>query len=514
MRELSLYLGVFIAAVTIARPIQAELAWTISGTVPPLGEINGTITFSSPGDFAASSYAINESLASSLLSDYTSCDDGGALMTGLWNGGILTGVQVLVTDSAGSASFNTLVLNFDVSWSSNPHGTGTYQLAPISPRLTLTTATNVSLAASQVECGANTSPNPFVTGLAGGTPISYTATGSFTCCGSDFLADNLDDGDIGAVSSDGTYAISDSGSLFLDFGSAQTITSIAIYSGYANRDDGVYTLRDDVNNVLGAWTINTPTGSSNEGTVSYWLVFDTPVTTSSLTLELASSDVGNTVSFREIQALARPRITDATNITLAASQIESGPDTTENPDVTGGAGGALIAYTETASFTCCNGEPWLGDNLDDGDVGAGNLSDGSYAIPDSGTLVLDFGSTQTLGSIAIYNGYTNRDDGTYTLRDDANNVLGAWTIATLSNDTNDGVDSFWLTFKTPVTTSSLTLELVSADEDATVSFREIQVMGPGPSAVPAIGPLGRAVALVLLFASGLWMTWARRIQPC
>lgn len=177
------------------------------------------------------------------------------------------------------------------------------------------------------------------------------------------------------------------------------------------------------------------------------------------------------------EAQAAITLTDTTNITLAASQTESGADTTENPDVVWGASGALVPYTESGSFSCC-GALFLGDNLDDGDVGAGNASDGSYAIPDAGALVLDFGSAQTIGSIAIYNGYRNRDDGTYTLRDDAANVLGAWTIATASAGSNDGADSFWLSFDTPVTTSSITLESTSSDFGNTVSYREIQVMQP------------------------------------
>jgi cysteine-rich repeat protein len=176
-------------------------------------------------------------------------------------------------------------------------------------------------------------------------------------------------------------------------------------------------------------------------------------------------------------ALAGITVTDSTNITLAASQTESGGDTSENPDVTGGAGGPRILYAESGSFTCCGGS-FLGDNLDDGDVGAGVTSDGSYAIPDSGTLTLSFGSTQTVTSIAIYNGYTNRDDGTYTLRDDASNVLGAWTITTgAGGGSNDGADSLWLTFDTPVTTSSLSIDMTVGDCCTTASFREIEVRG-------------------------------------
>jgi cysteine-rich repeat protein len=171
-------------------------------------------------------------------------------------------------------------------------------------------------------------------------------------------------------------------------------------------------------------------------------------------------------------------LTDATNARLGGVQVESGGDTSENPDVTSGLGGALVPYTENAGiFTCCLPD-FGGGNLDDADVGM--ASDGTYAIPDSGSLVLDFGSSQTVGSIAIYNGYTNRDDGTYTLRDASSNVLGAWTISTASGGTNDGADSFWLLFDPPVTTTALSIEATSSDFGSTVSYREIQVMEPSP----------------------------------
>jgi len=200
-------------------------------------------------------------------------------------------------------------------------------------------------------------------------------------------------------------------------------------------------------------------------------------------------------------AAARPNITDATAISLAASQVESGGDTTDNADVTGGAAGILIPYTATGSFTCC-GSAYLADNLNDGDIGTGVASDGFYATPDSGTLTLDFGSTKTVGSIAIYNGYTNRDDGAYTLRDGDGNLLGSWTITTPSgSNSNDGADSFWLHLDPPVTTSALQLEFTSQDAQGTVSFREIQVFAPAVS-VPASSSAVRALVAVVLLLLG------------
>ncbi|MEX2214503.1 MAG: PEP-CTERM sorting domain-containing protein [Phycisphaeraceae bacterium] len=192
------------------------------------------------------------------------------------------------------------------------------------------------------------------------------------------------------------------------------------------------------------------------------------------------------LSARASQAIVT--VIDSSNITLAAWNTEVGADTTDNPDVTGGLGGAALGYTEagTNAYACCGGRAGtfgIG-NLNDGDVGLGNFSDGSYAIPTAGAgaVVLDFGGALGLTRIAIYNGYGNRTDGTYTLKDAANNTLGAWTISGTAGGGNAGVDSFWLTFNTPVITSQLILDTTST-ENATNSFREIQVFNaPLPTA--------------------------------
>ncbi len=175
------------------------------------------------------------------------------------------------------------------------------------------------------------------------------------------------------------------------------------------------------------------------------------------------------------------------SITLANSQVEVGANTSENPDVTGGAGGVLIPYVETGVFGI--GAPFGGDNLDDGDVGVGNASDGTYAIADSNTtLSLDFGSAETVVGIAIYMGYGNRDDGIYTLKDAGGTVLGDWTISATAGTTNDGVDSFWITLDTPVTSTGLSIDMVVVGLSITHSFREIQVFAiPEPSSFLLIG---------------------------
>lgn len=170
--------------------------------------------------------------------------------------------------------------------------------------------------------------------------------------------------------------------------------------------------------------------------------------------------------------------TNNNNITLANSQVESGGDTSLNPNVVNGSVGTLINYTAASSAGDLGGAFTL-TNLNDGDIGA-TASDGTYAIPNqNNTLTLAFAGTTTVGSIAIYNGYANRDDGSYELRDGSNNLLGSWDITATIGSTNANVDSFWLTFISPVSTDELRV-IVGAIELGTASFREIQVFAPIP----------------------------------
>jgi hypothetical protein len=124
-------------------------------------------------------------------------------------------------------------------------------------------------------------------------------------------------------------------------------------------------------------------------------------------------------------------------------------------------------------------------------VGVGAASDGFYAIPNNGALTLSFPS-QSVGSIAIYNGYGNRTDGSYVLTDGGGNTLGAWTISGVAGATNDGVDSFWLTLNSPVTTGSLVLTATGVEE-GTPSYREIDVFAPVPEPTAALLLAGPAV---------------------
>lgn len=194
-------------------------------------------------------------------------------------------------------------------------------------------------------------------------------------------------------------------------------------------------------------------------------------------------------------------ITNPANITVANMQTEVGGDTTDNPNVASAPAGLLVPYVPSNSTGICCGGTYDLSNINDGDIGGGVLSDGTYALPNApGVLTLSLGGTKTLASIAIYNGYGNRDDGTYTLRDAASNILGAWTISGTGGASNAGVDSFWLTFNTPVTTTALTITHGAIEESA--SYREIQIFAH---------PIPEPAALSLLALGGLSLLRRRRM---
>ena len=195
-------------------------------------------------------------------------------------------------------------------------------------------------------------------------------------------------------------------------------------------------------------------------------------------------------------------ITNANNITLANFEFipDLDGDHTNNDalpvnditDKSGPAGsdaGQLITYEVTTGdfWTAAtgldpdSGLPYSKERLNDGDIGAGNTSSGTYAIANASAtpITLDFGGTTTVGSIAIYYGYDHRDNGTYTLKDSSGTVLGVWDVSgTSAHSTNAGAHILWLTFDQPVNTSSLVLEYTTSDPSSTISFREIQVFGP------------------------------------
>ena len=197
-------------------------------------------------------------------------------------------------------------------------------------------------------------------------------------------------------------------------------------------------------------------------------------------------------------ARAAVTFTDTTNIVVANRQVESGGDTSANPLVVNGPVGPAIAYGPPNGGYCC-ADAYGPHNFDNDDVGAGVPSDGLYAIPNQGRLTFDFPFPTAppipVGSIAIYGGYADRVDGNYVLENGLGGAtLGAWTVSGTAGTTNDGVDSFWLTFKTPVITSTLVL-VASGVEGGAPSFREVDVFAPAPE--PSGVAVGGAAALGL-----------------
>jgi hypothetical protein len=181
--------------------------------------------------------------------------------------------------------------------------------------------------------------------------------------------------------------------------------------------------------------------------------------------------------------------TNTNNITVANRQVESGGDTSDNPNVVNGAVGAVLAYTapDGGYRLDANYGP---QRFDDNDVGVGVPSDGFYAVPNEDRLGFHFPAPTTppvlVGSMAIYYGYGNRTDGSYVLEDgNGGATLGAWVISGTPGTTNDGVDSFWLTFNTPVYTSGLVL-VATGIENGTPSFREVDFFAPVPEPSAAL----------------------------
>jgi autotransporter-associated beta strand protein len=144
-----------------------------------------------------------------------------------------------------------------------------------------------------------------VTGGNAGILVPYTETGNnFYSSGraGTYGAQNLNDGDVGTgVNTDGFHAIPSYGTntVVMSFvGGSKTITSIAIYHGYDNRDGFNAILKDASGTIIGEWQSK----DTDDVTEHYWLKFPTPVTTTGLTIETtAGVGAGTTPSFREIQ---------------------------------------------------------------------------------------------------------------------------------------------------------------------------------------------------------------------
>lgn len=181
---------------------------------------------------------------------------------------------------------------------------------------------------------------------------------------------------------------------------------------------------------------------------------------------------------------------DSTDILLTLDEVSS--ETGDPVDVTP-AGATILTYS--AFCTSSNADPYGISALNGGvyDPAANQEADEyQYDMNTAGTLTLSFTGAVTISSIAIYNAYNNRDDGTYTLSDAEGDDLGAYTILTPTTNGGTGnTDDFLLTFASPLTTTSLTIIASDlTDFKGLDSFLDIQVF----SAVPEPG----TYALLLL----------------
>ena len=180
-------------------------------------------------------------------------------------------------------------------------------------------------------------------------------------------------------------------------------------------------------------------------------------------------------------------------------------DTCDDPDFSSQAAGPLVAYTPSGFDP---GSGFGPANLNDGDVGVGVGSDGTYYIPGftttSGSFTLNFvGGAVTIGEIEVHMGYANRDDGTYTIKDAAGTTRGVFSIAEPQyggGGNHLNADLFLASFDSPFTTTAVTIEFVvaTASGDASTSFREIQLFEvPEPTSLA-------------LLAGGAYLTLLRR----
>ncbi len=126
--------------------------------------------------------------------------------------------------------------------------------------------------------------------LASGDLLAYTPTGD-SPGDPQYGVGKINDGDFGASN---TFYIPGnsppygtlSGSFLLTFNEGSVMVGeIEIHMGYRNRDDGVYTIKDDEGTVRGVFTITNP-GLGNHATCDYFLAsFDSAFETTSLTIE-------------------------------------------------------------------------------------------------------------------------------------------------------------------------------------------------------------------------------------
>lgn len=133
------------------------------------------------------------------------------------------------------------------------------------------------------------------------------------------------------------------------------------------------------------------------------------------------------LSASEVSALATEASTLPVGNYLAREASRSPNQSDLAPLIHNAAGvGSLLSYN--ASDPNPVFAPSYGlTRLNNGDIGGAAGTDYCVFNAANGTLSLDLGSVQPVGSIAIYGGYKERDNGTFTIKDWADNVLFTYT---------------------------------------------------------------------------------------
>jgi hypothetical protein len=171
--------------------------------------------------------------------------------------------------------------------------------------------------------------------------------------------------------------------------------------------------------------------------------------------------------------------TDSTDLKLV-TQAEYDQQTTP-PDLTPN---GAVAQTYTATDTAPFGNGYGPSQLFGGANGpAANLTATGqvFDIENNGTLTLTFAVPTTISAITIYDGYPDRESGSYALTAGSTD-LGAYTVVNPATQYPNGgfaVSEMLFTLPTPITTSSLSLTMTNG---STESFEDIQVFGSVASA--------------------------------
>ena len=282
--------------------------------------------------------------------------------------------------------------------------------------VSITDDANITLREHVWEAGATQAVNTQFPVVAESGLVPYTATGLFNCCGPNYGATNLNDGDVGTTS-DGLFAIPSAGqnAVVMDFGSDVSISGVAIYNGYGNRDDGDYTLKSADGTVLGSWRI----GGAVGGVDSFWLAFDSDIITSQLILDTSGNENG-TSSFREIQVLKGAPVESVAQQISSSDFSISQCKTMQTADVNGDGNDDLICpydygSAKTATFVEFSNDPAASEwTIWSSPTGSGSFAVGQCKTMQTGDVngdgkadlicPYDYGGAKTKTFVQLSNG--------------------------------------------------------------------------------------------------------------